>query len=133
MSDLVFPVLPLVDREASSSPGYATETHRSVSGKRVAVSWRSSSIDGIRFRVTLREWVNAPVGTWGTISERALWRYFVDTHRGSWDSWLLDNSTGVYQKGGATQPRVLFRSDDPEIKQLGPGLFVADFDLEAVP
>jgi hypothetical protein len=129
---LVFPILPLVEPQAEVEPDYATKTLRAPSGKRVAASYRASPIDTIRVRLTLREWKTAPAGTWGTISERALVRYFFDTHRGSWDSFLLDNSTGVYQPGGISQPRVIFTSDKLAIRQVGAGLFVADVEWESV-
>lgn len=132
MSSLVFPIMPLVARDAETGGAYATATQYAVSGKRVVASYRATAIDSIRFQLTLRNWVNAPAGSWGTISERALVRYFFDTHRGAWDSWLLDNSTGVYQPGGVSQPRVIFTEDRLAFQQLGPGLFSVDMALETV-
>jgi len=132
MSDLVFPVMPLIERAADSSPVYATKTLRTPSGKRVAASWRSSSLDSIAVKITLREWVTAPSGAWGSISERAMVRYFFTTHRGSWDSFKLDNSTGVYLPGGDSQPRVIFSKDTLSFHQEVPGLFSVAIQWEVV-
>lgn len=134
MSLLVFPILPLVQSDKEIAGGYSTTVKKSVSGKRIAASWRVSREDTISVKIQLRDWATAPVGvgTWGTISEPALFRYFVDQHKGSADSFLLDNSTGLYLPGGASQPRVYFVEDKPPVRELLRGLYEADVEWETV-
>ncbi len=132
MSSLVFPIMPLVQPEKDFAGGYATSVKKSVSGKRVAVSWRAGRIDTISVKIQLREWATAPAGPWGTINERALFQYFVDGHKGSADSFLLDNSTGLYLPGGASQPRVYFVEDRPPVHQIFRGYFEAEVEWDTV-
>jgi len=69
---------------------------------------------------------------WAAYTEPGLFRYFFDTHRGQWDSWLLDNSTGAYDPGGASQPRVVFTTDRCPMREEHPGIYIADVELETV-
>ena len=131
MSDNVFPILPLVEPKKAAFPTFASRDLRSVSGKRVTAAWRSSAIRIIRFNVRLRSWKAAPA-PWAAYMEQELFDAWVVTHKGKADSWLLDNSTGLYWRGGPAQPRVRFASDEPEIEEEQLGVYLAQVELETV-
>ena len=132
MSNLVFPIMPIILPEQEPTPEFSTDESTSPSGKRVSISYRASPIEKIVFSLYLRTWVNAPAGAWGTISEAAMFRYFFVTHRGRWDSFLLDNSTGAYCEFAGSQPRVVFTTDRLPWKKLRPGLYLAKCQLKSV-
>jgi hypothetical protein len=131
VSSNVFPILPLVQPGKSARASYATRDLVAVSGKRVSAAWRSSAIRRIQFTVKLRTWKYCP-SPWAAYLESDLLDLWVTTHKGKWDSWLLDNSTGLYWRGGPSQPRVRFVTDEPEIDEEQPGLYVANLELETV-
>jgi hypothetical protein len=88
MSSEVFPTLPGLDVAVERVPYYATETHESVSGKEVRVSWRTQP--RIRYRITIN---GARTGTaapspFGAMSEMAALLHFLDAHFGSLESFL---------------------------------------------
>ena len=133
MSSNVFPAnLPGMTVERSVLPSYSTRVLRAVSGKEVRAAWRSNPIT--RLRITfgfLRTWANAP-SPWGAYTELGLIDSWHTTHKGQWDDFLLDNSTGVFIPGGASQPRVRFASDEIEKRMIVPGAWSCQFDLVTV-
>ena len=131
MSSNVFPIFPTVQAGKAARPTFATRDLVAVSGKRVSASWRSSAVRFIKFNVSLRSWKAAPA-PWASYTEQELFDAWVVTHKGKADSWLLDNSTGLYWRGGPAQPRVRFVTDEPEIDEEQPGLYVAQVELETV-
>jgi hypothetical protein len=138
VSSNIFPILPLIQPATSARPTYATRDLVAVSGKRISVAWRASSITALSFRLRLRSWKMAPNETgsggqnWASYTEPDLFLAFFNTHKGKWDSWLLNNTAGAYWRGGPTQPRVRFTSDECPIVEDSPGLYTADVELETV-
>ena len=131
MSALVFPIMPVIWPAKAEAPIYATKVMRAPSGKSVRAASRASPIVNIRFSL----WLCAArqcASPWAAYTEPGLVRYFFDTHKGRWDSWLLDNSTGAYATAGASQPRVVFTTDRLPMREEMPGIYIADFELETV-
>lgn len=134
MSSSVFPILPLIDREALRAPEYSTTVLRAWSGKEVRLGRQASPIVGIRVRLTLRTWRQAP-SPWAAYDELALVKLFHQTMRGSLDTFILDNTTGAYDPSGplnATDLVVRFASDRLEFKRIVPGAWSLDLDLVTV-
>ncbi len=132
MSTLTFPILPLIQPESEEEPSFETIVLRSPSGRRVTASFSDTQRQVFRVKITLRDWQTAP-SPWGAYSETALFRYFLVTHKGPWDTFLLDNTGGVYLPGGATTPRVAFVDSKPKISRLGPGRYSVDVEWEVIP
>lgn len=88
MSSEVFPTLPGLDVAVERVPYYATETHESVSGREIRVSWRTQP--RIRYRLTIN---GARTGTmapapYAAMTEMEALLYFLDLHKGSFESFL---------------------------------------------
>jgi hypothetical protein len=133
MSSNVFPAnLPGMTVEILQAPSYATRVLRSVSGKEVRASWRSSAITRIRVSFAfLRTGTNAPAPN-AAYTELGLVEAFHTTHKGAQDSFLLDNSGGVFIPGGVSQPRVRFVDDELAKQRIVPGVWACELDLETV-
>jgi len=101
MSNNIFPALPLLGLDVTVKPTYATRTLESVSGKEVRVAWRAGarmvyeiSFDAVRtttrgradYTPSTGAWTYNPAGAW---TEQSVIRDFIDTHKGSWDSFLF--------------------------------------------
>lgn len=101
MSNNVFPILPLQSLDLSVRPEYRTKVLQAVSGKELRVSWSSSSrttytlrFDAARTVTSGRGDYNSSTGAWtvnpsGAYTEYSVIQAFLDTHRGSWDSFLF--------------------------------------------
>jgi hypothetical protein len=125
MSSEVFPTLPGLDVAVERVPYYATETHESVSGKEVRVSWRTQP--RIRYRLTIngaRTGTNAP-SPYAAYNEMSALLYFLDLHKGSFESFLYPDP---YTAGNV---RVRFVEDSLRMTQVVDGWWKVD-SLEMV-
>lgn len=135
MSNNVFPILPAVQINKGARPVFSTKDLISVSGKRISVSWRPNPIIQINFVAKLRSWKYGPTGTWSTYTEPNILLAFFNTHKGKWDSFLVDNTTLLYYPAGAadaTSLRVHFVSNELSMIEEQPGLYVANVSWESV-
>jgi hypothetical protein len=125
MSSEVFPSLPCLNVAVEREPYYATETHESVSGKEVRVSWRTQP--RIRYRLKInaaRVGVQAP-SPHTSYSEMGVLLAFLDMHRGSFESFLYpDPYTG-------SNVRVRLAEDSLAMTQIVPGVWAVE-SLELV-
>ena len=127
MSDNLFPSLPGLAPEVAREPRYATQIYESVSGREVRVSWRTQP----RVRYTLkfnflRTASQAPT-PYTSYSEMGVLMSFLDTHLGSFGSFLFaDPYTG-------SQVRVRFVEDSIRMTQIVSGIWsVEQLQLETV-
>ena len=98
MSTNVFPTLPGLDVEVSREAKYKTAIHETVSGKEQRTAWESTPRYRYKLRFNvLRDNVAAP-SPYGSYSEAGALLYFLDTHKGSYDSFIFTdpytNTTG---------------------------------------
>jgi hypothetical protein len=126
MSDLVFPSLPGVDVAVTREPAYATQVHEAVSGKEVRVSWRTAARIAYRLRFNFTRTATAAPSPYATSSETQVILDFLDTHLGSFDSFLyLDPYT-------AANVRVRLVEDSIRMEQMVPGVWTAELSLVSV-
>jgi hypothetical protein len=127
MSNNLFPSLPGMTATPVRSQRYKTTVHTTASGKEQRTSWQSAPRR--RFKVTfdvLRDNVNAPA-PYGAFTEIGVVWSFHDTHRGSFDSWLMpDPYTG-------SNIRVRFVDDSLETTQVVHGVWNCTFEVIEVP
>ncbi|MEY2668868.1 MAG: hypothetical protein RJA59_1506 [Pseudomonadota bacterium] len=127
MSSNLFPSLPGLDVKVSREPRYSTQVYESVSGREVRVSWRTQP----RIRYTLRfnfarTYTQAPA-PYTSYSEMGVLLSFLDTHLGSFDSFLYaDPYTG-------SQVRVRLVEDSLKMTQVVSGIWaVEQLQMETV-
>jgi hypothetical protein len=127
VSSNLFPTLPGLDVQVTREPRYATQVYESVSGREVRVSWRTQP----RIRYTLkfnflRTGAQAP-SPYTSYSETGVILSFLDTHLGSFDSFLYaDPYTG-------SQVRVRLVEDSIQMTQIVPGAWeVGQLQMETV-
>jgi hypothetical protein len=127
MSDLVFPSLPGVDVAVTREPAYATQVHESVSGKEVRVSWRTAPRIHYRLRFNVLRAATAAPSPFAAYHEEDVILHFLDTHLGSFDSFLyLDPHTNA-------NVRVRLVEDSLRFEQIVPGLWqVSELSLVSV-
>jgi hypothetical protein len=123
MSSNVFPSLPGMSVTPMRGSEYKTTIHTTTSGKEQRTAWQSSPRR--RLKVTfdvLRDSVTAP-SPYGSFTEVSVIWAFHDTHKGSWDSWLMaDPFTG-------SNIRVRFIDDSIQMTQIVSGLWECQFEV----
>lgn len=125
MSNLVFPSLPGVDINVERETIYSTTTRTSVSGKEYRTSWQASPRYRYKLKFNLRTAWSAP-SPFGAYNEVSVVQAFLDTHLGSWDSFLY---TDPYS---GSQVRVRFERDNLNLKQELTGAWSCSFNLISV-
>lgn len=140
MSANVFPTLALQRVEVSLVPSYSTRILESVSGKELRVSWRSASrtmyairYDALRTDASGRGNFTSGGGSsgaaaftsWaynsgGSYTEQSIVQAFIDTHRGSWDSFFFNDPISN------TQVRVRFVEDSITYRKFASGMWAVD-------
>ena len=112
MSASVFPALPGLERGIRRTlVSGSTTVYQTVGGRQQRVSWQ----DGTRYRYSgslwLRDHVNAPA-PWASYSELEIVEWFHVSHRGGWDSFLVDDWRDGIRR------RVRFLSDELPVEQI---------------
>jgi len=96
MTSLVFPPLPGLDIAVSRQPYYATEVHEAVSGREVRVAWRTNPRVRYLLQVNGARTATQAPSPYSSYSEMGVLLAFLDTHLGSFDSFLYpDPYTGA--------------------------------------
>jgi hypothetical protein len=123
MSALVYPALPGLTSDVVRTEEFATDVFETVSGKEQRTTWWTLPRFhyALKYEVT-RTAVAAPA-PFGAYSEIGVLLYFLDTHYGSFDSFLYDDPYD------ATQRRVRFKEDTMKITQIVPGHWEVAFEL----
>lgn len=126
MSSLVYPALPGISVDVQRESFYNTRRWENPGGTEQRVSFYSAA--RYRFRITypwLRQGVAAP-SPFQAYSELGAVLYFLDTHRGSWDSFLFNDPVD------STQRRVRFDEDSLRVTRISDTVYSAAFDLVTV-
>lgn len=112
MSVSVFPALPGLERGIRRSLiSGSTTTLTTVSGRQQRVAWQS----GTRYRFSGSLWLRGHVAApspWGAYSELGIVEWFHVAHKGSWDSFLVNDWKDGIQR------RVHFVSDELPVEQI---------------
>jgi hypothetical protein len=126
MSALVFPTLPGLDVEVSRDAKYKTKIFETVSGKEQRIAWENTPryTYKLKFNV-LRDDVAAPA-PYAAYSEVGALLYFLDTHKGSWDSFTF---TDPYD---ATSRTVRLVDDSLTVTSIVPHYWSAELSLISV-
>jgi hypothetical protein len=106
MSVSVFPALPGLERGLRRTliSGHTTEL-RTVSGRRQSVAWQAGTRYRFNGSIWVRDHVPAPA-PWAAYSEMEIVEWFHTAHKGSWDSFLMNDWRDGIQR------RVHFTSDE---------------------
>lgn len=126
MSALTFPSLPGLDVEVARAAQYKTKIFETISGKEQRIAWESTPRITYKLKYNvLRDDVAAPAPL-AAYSEIGSLLYFLDTHRGAWDSFSF---TDPYDN---TTKTVRLVEDSLEVTQIVPHHWSASLSLITV-
>jgi hypothetical protein len=125
MSSLVFPSLPGLDVKIEREEEFDTTIHRTASGKEYRTKWADTPLYRYKLKITSRAGVAAPSPN-QAYNEASVLLYWIETHRGRFDSFLFDDPYDSVQR------RVRFASDGLRFRRLTSTWWECEIELESV-
>lgn len=125
MSNLVFPSLPGLDIAVERSEEFDTTIQRTASGKQYRTKWADTPIYRYKLKITARSGTPAPSPN-QAYNEASVLIYFIETHRGRFDSFLFDDPYDSVQR------RVTFASDGLRFRRRTGSWWECEIELESV-